>query len=445
MELLTGHGREAIIGRSYASFVEPSESAEVTQGFSAAVLGELRRFELHFVRADGERRLIAVSLSPMRRAGVVVGVLAIARDVSEERQQAAALVSAEARYTRLVEAAEDAICCVDEEGNFTAINRALEAVVGKTREQLLGRHFMEVVEESERPFLWQAFTAALSGERQRRTIRFTRPDGVTGRSTLVTAPIVEDGRVTGALGIARDVTEEQLLLEKAVHQDKMVAMGELVGGVAHEVNSPLTSILAFSQVLELVGIEEAERVRAVGTIRKEAQRAVRIVSKLLSFARQGSPERMPSDINQVLRDTIDLRRYALRMQQINLSVTLAADVPMVEADPFQLQQVFINLLSNAEQAVSHQEGERHISVGTEVRGASLVVTISDNGPGVPTDVLPHIFNPFFTTKPRGAGTGLGLSISDGIVREHRGVLRVRSEPGQGATFEVELPLQPAAT
>ena len=152
---------------------------------------------------------------------------------------------------------------------------------------------------------------------------------------------------------------------------------------------------------------------------------------------------MPSDVNQALRDTIDLRRYALRMQEIKLSVSLMQDPPLVLADPFQLQQVFINLLSNAEQAVSHQPGDRNISVKTEVRGECFVVTISDSGPGIAPEALPHIFNPFFTTKPRGAGTGLGLSISDGIIREHRGVLRTKSEPGHGATFEVELPLTPA--
>jgi len=167
------------------------------------------------------------------------------------------------------------------------------------------------------------------------------------------------------------------------------------------------------------------------------------VGKLLAFGRQGQPERLPSDVNQALRDTIDLRRYALRMQEIKLSVSLMQDPPLVLADPFQLQQVFINLLSNAEQAVSHQPGDRNISVKTEVRGECFVVTISDSGPGIAPEALPHIFNPFFTTKPRGAGTGLGLSISDGIIREHRGVLRTKSEPGHGATFEVELPLTPA--
>jgi len=445
MELLTGYASDAILGQSFVSFLEPSESADVEQHFAAAGRGELRRFELHIERADQARRLIAIALSPMRRAGVVVGALAIARDVSEEREQAAALARAEARYTRLVEAAEDAIACVDEEGNFTAVNRALEAVLGKPRVQLLGRPFIDVVEASERSSLWQAFAAALTGARERRTIRFRRPDGVEGYATLVVAPIIENGRVTGALGIARDVTDERLLLEQTMRQDKMVTMGELVGGVAHDVNSPLTSILAFAQVLELPGISDDERARAVETIGKEAKRAARIVGKLLSFAHHGRAERMPSDLNQVLRDTIDLRRYALRMQEIRLTVNLAPDLPLVEADPFELQQAFINVLANAEQAVAHQQGERCITVETEVRGASLVATISDNGPGIAADALPHIFNPFFSTKPRGAGTGLGLSISDGIVRDHRGVLRVRSEPGRGATFEVELPLQTDTT
>ena len=445
METLTGHGRDVIVGRSYTPFLEPSESASVEREFQAAVAGELRRFELHLVRADGQRRLIATALTPMRRAGVVVGVLAMARDVTEEREQAAALVTAEARYTRLVDAAEDAIACVDEEGNLTAVNRALEHVLRKPRAELLGTHFMELVLEDERPAMWQAFVQALAGERLRRTIRFVREDGVVGYTSMVTAPIIENGRVTGVLGIARDVTEERLLLEQAIRKDKMAAMGELVGGVAHEVNSPLTSILAYAQVLERGVLEGEERQRAIETIGKEARRAARIVGKLLAFARQGGPERLPSDLNQVVRDTIDLRRYALKMQEIKLTVSLAPDLPLVDADPFQLQQVFINLLSNAEQAVGDMPGERRISVSTEVRENRLVATISDNGPGIAPETLPHIFNPFFTTKPRGSGTGLGLSISDGIIHEHHGTLRVRSEPGAGATFEIELPLQPEST
>lgn len=441
-EQLTGVERDQMVGRSYNAFLEPSESLLAEEAVAATIAGQLRHVEIHLTGRDGTPRLLAVATSPMRRAGVVIGLMGIARDVTDEREQALLLERSEARYTRLVEAAEDAIVCVDEEGNLTAVNRAMERVSGKPREALLGRPFAELVDESEVPAMWQAFVTALAGSRTRATIRFTRPEGVRGFATLITAPILEAGRVTGVLAIARDVTDERLLLDQAIRQDRMVAMGELVGGVAHEVNSPLTSILAYAQVLER-GVGGDDATQALETISREAKRASRIVGKLLAFGRQGQPERIPCDVNQALRDTIDLRRYALRMQEIQLSVSLMADPPQILADPFQLQQVFINLLSNAEQAVGHLQGERRIAVASEVRGPSFVVTISDNGPGIASEALPHIFNPFFTTKPRGAGTGLGLSICDGIVREHRGVLRVRSEPGQGATFEVELPLTPA--
>jgi PAS domain S-box-containing protein len=441
-EQLVGFDRGQILGRSYHAFLEPAESKEVEDAVRDATAGKLRHVEMHLTRGDGVKRLLAVSVSAMRRAGVTVGVLGIARDVTEEREHTLALERAEARYTRLVEAAEDAIVCVDEEGNLTAVNRSMVRVAGKSREELLGHPFSELVDESEAPVMWQAFVAALAGDRTRNTIRFTRAGGVRGYATLIVAPISEGGRVTGVLAIARDVTDERMLLDQAIRQDRMVAMGELVGGVAHEVNSPLTSILAYAQVLER-GVGGEDATQAMESISREAKRASRIVGKLLAFGRQGQPERIPTDVNQALRDTIDLRRYALRMQEIKLSVTLMADPPLVLADPFQLQQVFINLLSNAEQAVAHQPGERRLEVSSEVRGESFVVTISDNGAGIAPEALPHIFNPFFTTKPRGAGTGLGLSISDGIIREHRGVLRARSEPGQGATFEVELPLTPA--
>ena len=441
---LAGLPAEQIVGRSFESFLEPSESPEARRAFVSAQTGAPERIEIIFVGSDGRRQLLEVTFSPMRRAGAVVGVLAVVRNVTEARAQAAALSHAEARYARLVESAEDAIACVDEEGNFTAVNKALEHVTGRSRAELLGSHFQDLVEAAERPEMWRAFVAALAGERSRRTIRFTRPGGQQGFATLVTAPIVQNDVVTGVLGIARDVSEERMLLDQAIRQDRMVAMGELVGGVAHEVNSPLTSILAYAQVLER-GVGGEDAAKALETITREAKRATRIVSKLLAFGRQGKPERIPSDVNQALRDTIDLRRYALRMQEIRLSVNLMADPPLVLADPFQLQQVFINLLANAEQAVAHEPGEKSITVSSSVRDGVFVVTISDNGPGIAPETLPHIFNPFFTTKPRGAGTGLGLSISDGIIREHRGALRARSVLGQGATFEVELPLSPSPT
>ena len=152
---------------------------------------------------------------------------------------------------------------------------------------------------------------------------------------------------------------------------------------------------------------------------------------------------MSTDVNQVLRDTIELRRYPLKIQEIVLDLDLATDLPMTWADPFQLQQVFINLLNNAEQGLASREGERRITIRSRPVADDLHVTVTDTGPGIAPEHLPHIFNPFYTTKARGVGTGLGLSISFGIVRDHGGTLSVQSEPGRGATFEVLLPITAA--
>lgn len=346
---------------------------------------------------------------------------------------------AEARYTRLVESAGDGIATLDEEGRLTSVNASFEAVTGLTREELLGLHFTRIIAPDQHAAMLRLFNASLAGELARDDLRFTWPDGTAGVATVLSTPIVEQDRVTGVLAIARDITEERMLFEQLVRREKLAALGELVGGVAHEINTPLTGILAFAQLLLTQG-NTVDAHQAAETIVSETKRAARIVGKLLTFARQNPPERIPTDLNQVLEDTLELRHYPLRVQEIALNVDLDKDLPTTWADPFQLQQVFLNLLSNAEQAVVAGGGERDIVVRTRRKGDRLIVTIADSGAGIAPEHLPHIFNPFYTTKPRGIGTGLGLSISDGIVREHSGTLRVESLPGRGALFEVSLPL-----
>jgi PAS domain S-box-containing protein len=440
-EGLFGEPREALVGRGLARFTDAAESARLAAHFRAALAGETRRFECHVVRLDGSRRLVSVSNTPLRKGAEVVGVLGVARDVTDERERAAALERAEARYARLVQSAEDAICTLDEEGNFTSVNRALVRALGRPREALLGSHFTDVLLPEERGAMWSMFAQSLDGSRRRGELRFRAPAGTLGVATVISAPLIEHGRVVGVLAIIRDVTEERTLLEQMARREKLAALGELVGGVAHEVNTPLTGILAFGQLLQARYKNDPDSRQAADTIVNEARRAARIVGKLLTFARQTPAERTRTDINQVLQDTIDLRRYPMRMQEIELDIRLAEGLPTTWADPFQLQQVFINLLSNAEQAVIQRAAPgRRIAVRSERRDAWLVVTVSDNGPGIARADLAHIFNPFYTTKPRGSGTGLGLSISFGIVREHGGSILAASEPGQGATFTVTLPI-----
>lgn len=445
-ERACGLPREAIVGSRLTTLMDPAETADVAIRHAVALSGRGMQFECALAHRDGASRLMSVTFSPILTGDAVTSVLAIARDVTAERAQAAALERAESRYARLVESAEDGICTLDEEGHVTSANRSFRRIVRTPRQELQGRHFTDVVPAPQRAAAWELFVGALGGARQRGEIRFVARDGRDAIVSVRAAPLLEHDRVAGVLVIVRDITEERALLDHAARRDKLAALGELVGGVAHEVNSPLTGILAHAQLLQADFAPESEARRAVDTIVNEARRAARIVGKLLTFARQNPTERIPTDINQVILDTLELRRYPLRMQEVELRVRLGDGLPTVWADPFQLQQVLINLLSNAEQAVVGANGpERWIEVRSEQVAREIVVTVTDSGPGIAPEHLASIFNPFYTTKPRGIGTGLGLSISFGIVREHGGFIQASSPPGQGATFAVHLPIRDART
>ncbi|HRN53729.1 MAG TPA: PAS domain S-box protein [Gemmatimonadaceae bacterium] len=439
---LVGRSRSEMLGRSAIPLIAPDDQSAVAGHFRAVLDGKRERYQCHIIRSDGSRRLVSVANSPILLSGTVTGILGVVRDLTDESTRSAAFQRLEATHTRLVDSAEDAIATIDEDGRFTSVNRALEKVSGKPRSALIGTNFVEILRPSERADLWRLFAATLGGERQRREVRFTRPDGAQRIAVVLATPLIEDGRVAGVLAVARDVTEERNLQEQIVRREKLVALGELVGGVAHEMNLPLQTILSHVQLLEQEqALPEATR-ECASTVASEARRAARIVGKLLTFARQNPAERLETDLNAVIEDTLELRRYPLRVQDIELDVELDRELPMTWADPFQLQQAFLNILGNAEQAVAQQSAGRKIGIRTQRDGDTAIITVTDSGPGIAPEHFPHIFNPFYTTKPRGSGTGLGLSIADGIVRDHGGTIRVQSEPGKGASFEVSLPIVP---
>ena len=363
------------------------------------------------------------------------------------------------RYTRLVESAADAIVTVDEHGGLTSVNQALERASGRLRSSLLGKPFLTLFEAQDERLVRDLLDATLQGERRKAEVRYWsdgHPDGESRSCSITSTPIVESGRVTGALAIIRDVTDEKRLTEQLMQQEKLAAVGQLVSGVAHELNNPLAGVMAFSQLLLSApsghgdqGALEGDPIdprEAIQTIHEEAKRAAKIVSNLLTFARQHQPERTLADLNRVVLDTLELRRYTLRVRQIEVDLRLDENLPLTWADPFQLQQVVLNLVANAEHALEDWKGERRITVATSCvcrlgaeRRELIVLRVSDTGPGIADQHLPRIFNPFFTTKPVGQGTGLGLSISDGIVREHDGRIRAETGATGGATFHVELP------
>lgn len=243
-------------------------------------------------------------------------------------------------------------------------------------------------------------------------------------------------------------------LEKAqarlVQSEKLAAVGELVAGVAHELNNPLTAIILHSQLLQQ-RIADKELEHSLIMIVRESMRAGRIVRGLLNFARQRPPERKPVQVNEILEECLEMLSYELRTNNIHLDTSLSPDLPNIMADPQQLQQVFINLINNAWQMMSSAHGGGNLFVSSEIGRSTFLagqenppmmiqILFQDDGPGIPQDLLLRIFDPFFTTKPEGHGTGLGLSICHGIVNEHAGHIWAESRPGGFTTFTIELPL-----
>ncbi len=248
--------------------------------------------------------------------------------------------------------------------------------------------------------------------------------------------------------LVRDVSERKKLddesrdlYQQLLQAEKMAALGQTISGVAHELNNPLATILTWAERLAEKPLDPPAR-RGVDVILGEADRAARIVRNLLTFARKRQSTRTMIDVNQVVTDTLALRAYEHRLTNIAVDAALAAGLPQVFADPHQIQQVLLNLVINAEQAMLSANGRGSLVVRTWHNSDedAVVIEVNDDGPGIPMEVRTKIFDPFFTTKEVGKGTGLGLTVAYAIAQEHGGHIRVESRPSRGASFVVELPV-----
>jgi signal transduction histidine kinase/ActR/RegA family two-component response regulator len=226
--------------------------------------------------------------------------------------------------------------------------------------------------------------------------------------------------------------------------EKMALMGQIVAGIAHELNNPLTIVLGNTQLLLMRGHDEAD-VKALKRVGESAERASKIVRNLLTFARHENPERKLTDINAVITKTMDLHGYEMRVRNISVELELERGLPATMADASQLQQVFLNLIVNAEQAMIESHGKGQLNIRTRSEDGVILVDFADDGPGISPENLRRIFEPFFTTKVVGKGTGLGLSICQNILREHGGSIDVKSEVGCGTTFALKIPVQLQST
>ena len=438
------------------------------------VVRSLGRERLELVRSSGGEptRLVAdvqadsAAAVPLRAHGVVVGTLVIANprgggfaaeDIRLLSTVAthAAIVIANARFFEMVRHAKEqwetafdslseGIAVVDDAGRVRRANRSLAAMLGAPIPGVIGRELVEALVGTSPPLV-DVLAAARAGDRvQPIVLRST----TLGRAIRVTAARIPAPGAGGAqdqsvVVLVEDVTDQQAMESHLIQSEKLAAVGQLVSGVAHELNNPLTSIAGLSEFLleqKELGAKDRGHLRV---IHEQADRAGRIVRNLLTFARKGPAEQAPVDLNDVIQRTLLLMSYDLTLKDIAVEKDLGT-VPPVLGDRHALQQVLLNLLNNAAQAVAENPPDRPgvIRIATWFDDR-VRMRVADSGRGITDDALPHLFTPFFTTKEPGQGTGLGLSITYSIVEAHGGRIAVERPAEGGAAFLVDLPPAPA--
>ena len=336
-----------------------------------------------------------------------------------------------------VEEANELIVIVSRDGHIRHANRAFCNAVGFHLADLMDQSRASVIADESIVKL-EEVKKVKKGQAWNGTIVHRRSDGSTFQAACAIVPLTNDrGDVTHYVQMERDITEELRLRSQLIHSERLSAVGQLVSGVAHELNNPLQSILGFTELL-IDAEERPELRRDLEQVRSEAIRAGKIVRNLLAFVRRSSSERSMTSVNDIVKTTISLRSYEFGTANIRLFESYGEGLPCVVVNPEEIQQVILNLILNAEQAMRAAHRGGMLTVTTKCVDETVMIEIQDDGPGVPPALAGRVFEPFFSTKEVGEGTGLGLSIAMGIAEAHGGSLTL-VPTGKGACFQLSLP------
>jgi len=413
------------------------------QRFCQAIeqMGVLRNFEEVLRRKDGSVIHSLQNAVAVRDAqGRVVQYRGVMLDITELKTFQAELQHERDFNSKILNNTQSMILVADPAGVVTYANRRCFEAGAYTENDLLGHRLEEFVAPSRREAFAAAFACTLDGQQvDNLELAFVRGDGKTSQLSVNLSPMRDDqGKPTSIVAVMTDITDAALLQAKLMHTEKMAAVGQLVSGVAHEVNNPLTAVLGFADLLvEHPDLPDFAK-QDLRVIVQEAQRTKVIVQNLLSFARQTPPQKKPVKVNSILHQTLQLRSYDFHSHGVEIVERLAPELQETVGDAHQLQQVFLNILNNAYDAVRESGRRGRIEIETADADGFIEIAFRDNGDGI--TFSDRIFDPFFTTKEVGKGTGLGLSICYGIVREHGGeIVCHNNQGGQGACFRVRLP------
>jgi PAS domain S-box-containing protein len=440
VQMLCCSSREDLLTKNlFEDLLPPSGRGRLMEELRNADI--LRNRETEFRRQNGRPLEALLHVSAVRDAsGTLVQYRGLILDITDQKNSRAALRRERDFNWSILNHTQNIILVLDDSGRIAYVNhRAAE--IGYSVEALQGLPLVRLIHTSHRPIFQNALRTVLdSGAVQRLELPFLRREGSTTRFVVHLSSMREkNGDVSSAVVVMTDVTEASLLQAKLAHAEKMAALGQLVSGVAHEVNNPLSGIVGFTDLL-LENPELPEFAREnLGIILQEAERTRLIVQNMLRFAREMPPQRELVQVNAVLRQTLKLRSYGISNRNVEILERLAENLPVVVADPHQLEQVFLNILNNAFDAIEQSGRPGRMEVETIARAENVEIHFRDNGPGISNP--DRIFEPFFTTKPVGKGTGLGLSICYGIIQAHDGeILCQNNANAEGCTFLIRLPV-----
>jgi len=431
---------DEILGRNAFDLVAPRDHERIAAGMHRALTENLIiGGEYTLLKADGSEFPGELSTSALKDGrGNVMGHITIARDVTKRKQM-------EDLFKTVTNSSPVGIY-IFQSGKFQMANPHFQKLTGYTAEELTSMNPLELVIPEDRDMVRKKAVKMLKGERSSPyQFRVINKSG-EARWVMETVTSIEYRGKRATLGNYLDITERKQAeeREKQLEQElnlagRLASIGQLAAGVAHEINNPLTGVIGFSHLMMNRDIPNDMK-QDLQVINSEAQRVAKIVENLLVFAHQRKTGREYVAINDIITKVLELRTYEMRVNNIEVETRLDPNLPLTMADTGQLQQVFLNIVLNAEYSMTKAHHKGNLLVKTGQINGKIRASLTDNGAGISRENLDKIFNPFFTTKEVGKGTGLGLSICHGIITQHDGRIYARSEPGKGATFVIELPI-----